>query len=60
MSAVSEGTKLIELDRTEIFTHLRFWPIIRVSAGDEDLKSLEGEFKKPWQRRKNTAWSQIL
>jgi len=32
----AEGTKLIEFDRTEIFTHLRFWPIIQVSAGDED------------------------
>lgn len=31
-----EGTKLIELDRTEIFTHLRFWPVIRISAGKED------------------------
>ncbi len=31
----AEGTKLIELDRTELFTHLRFWPVIRVSAGDE-------------------------
>ena len=31
-----EGTKLIELDRTEIFTHLRFWPVIRIAAGDED------------------------
>jgi organic hydroperoxide reductase OsmC/OhrA len=31
----AEGTKLIELDRTEIFTHLRFWPIIRVAAGEE-------------------------
>jgi len=30
-----EGTKLIELDRTEIFTHLRFWPQIRISAGEE-------------------------
>ncbi len=30
-----EGTKLIELDRTEIFTHLRFWPEIRISAGEE-------------------------
>jgi organic hydroperoxide reductase OsmC/OhrA len=30
-----EGTKLIELDRTEIFTHLRFWPVIRIAAGDE-------------------------
>ena len=32
----AEGTKLIELDRTEIFTHLRFRPVIRVSAGQED------------------------
>jgi len=30
-----EGTKLIELDRTEIFTHLRFGPQIRISAGEE-------------------------
>jgi hypothetical protein len=27
----AEGTKLIELDRTEIFTHLRFWPTVRIS-----------------------------
>jgi hypothetical protein len=32
----AEGTKLIELDRTETFTHLRFWPVIRIAAGDED------------------------
>jgi organic hydroperoxide reductase OsmC/OhrA len=32
----AEGTKLIELDRTELFTHLRFWPVIRVSANAED------------------------
>jgi organic hydroperoxide reductase OsmC/OhrA len=31
----TEGTKLIELDRTEIFTHLRFWPIIKIHAGQE-------------------------
>ena len=31
----AEGTKRIELDRTEIFSHLRFWPKIRVDAGDE-------------------------
>ncbi len=30
-----EGTKLIELDRTEIFTHLRYWPHIKISAGGE-------------------------
>jgi len=31
----AEGTKRIELDRTELFTHLRFWPVIRIAAGDE-------------------------
>jgi organic hydroperoxide reductase OsmC/OhrA len=31
----AEGTKLIELDRTEIFTHLRFYPVIRIAAKDE-------------------------
>jgi organic hydroperoxide reductase OsmC/OhrA len=29
----AEGTKKIELDRTEIFTHLRLWPQITVRAG---------------------------
>ena len=29
----TEGTKLIELDRTEIFTRLHFRPLIRVAAG---------------------------
>jgi organic hydroperoxide reductase OsmC/OhrA len=31
----AEGTKRVELDRTETFTHLRFWPIIRIASGDE-------------------------
>jgi len=31
----AEGTKLIELDRTEIFTHLRFRPMIKIRAGQE-------------------------
>ena len=31
----TEGTKLIELDLTEIFTQLRFWPVIRIAAGNE-------------------------
>jgi hypothetical protein len=26
---------LIELDRTETFTHLRLWPVIRISANGE-------------------------
>ena len=35
----AEGTKLIELDRTEIFTELHFYPIIRVACGDESPRS---------------------
>jgi len=42
----AEGTKLIELDRTEIFTHLRFWPVIRIAAGDEDPKAVETRAKR--------------
>ena len=38
----AEGTKLIELDRTETFTHLRFCPIIRVSAGGEAPRKVKG------------------
>ncbi len=34
----AEGTKLIELDRTEIFTHLRFYPVIHIAAGGEEEK----------------------
>ena len=37
----AEGTKLIELDRTEIFTHLRLWPKIRIAAGDEVPSKVE-------------------
>jgi organic hydroperoxide reductase OsmC/OhrA len=36
-----EGTKLIELDRTEIFTHLRFYPVIRIAAGGEKASAVE-------------------
>jgi organic hydroperoxide reductase OsmC/OhrA len=37
----AEGTKLIELDRTEIFTELRFRPVIRVAMGGEDRPQVE-------------------
>lgn len=37
----AEGTKLIELDRTEIFTQLRLWPKIRIAAGDEVPSKVE-------------------
>lgn len=32
----TEGTKLTELDRTEIFTRLHFQPVIRIAAAGED------------------------
>jgi organic hydroperoxide reductase OsmC/OhrA len=41
-----EGTKLIELDRTEIFTCLHFWPKIRIDAGQEDPKVIEGRARR--------------
>ncbi len=42
----AEGTKLIELDRTETFTHLRFWPVIRIAAGDEDPQVVEARARR--------------
>jgi organic hydroperoxide reductase OsmC/OhrA len=42
----AEGTKLIELDRTEIFTHLRFWPVIRIEAGSEEPKIIEARTRR--------------
>ncbi|MFC2052965.1 OsmC family protein [Chloroflexota bacterium] len=37
----AEGTKLIELDRTEIFTHLRFWPVIHIRTNGDDPNKVE-------------------
>jgi organic hydroperoxide reductase OsmC/OhrA len=37
----AEGTKLIELDRTEIFTDVKLWPQIVIAAGDEDAERVE-------------------
>ena len=45
----AEGTKLIELDRTEIFTHLRLYPIVRIAAGEEDPKVVEARTRKALQ-----------
>jgi organic hydroperoxide reductase OsmC/OhrA len=42
----AEGTKLIELDRTEIFTHLRFWPVIHIAANGEDLRRVEARIER--------------
>lgn len=45
----AEGTKLIELDRTESFTHLRLWPIIRLAAGDEPVAAVEARARRALQ-----------
>jgi organic hydroperoxide reductase OsmC/OhrA len=45
----AEGTKLIELDRTEIFTQICLRPVIRVSAGEEAPASVERRIRKALQ-----------
>mgnify|MGYP005820731219 FL=1 len=41
-----EGTKRIELDHTEIFTQLHFWPVIRIAAGDERPELVEARAQR--------------
>lgn len=45
----TEGTKLIELDRTEIFTQLRFRPSIRVAACGEAATVVEARVRRALQ-----------
>ena len=45
----TEGTKLIELDRTEIFTRLHFRPAIRVAAAGEPRPVIEGRLRRALQ-----------
>ena len=45
----AEGTKRVELDRTEIFTHLCLFPVIQIAAGDEDPKVVEARTRKAIQ-----------
>ena len=42
----TEGTKLIELDRTEIFTRLQFRPLIRVAADGESAAVVEARVRR--------------
>ena len=42
----AEGTKLIELDRTETFTRLVLRPVIRISAGAEKPAVVEARARK--------------
>ena len=45
----AEGTKLIELDRTETFTHVRLWPEIRIAAGVEQPAAVERRARRALQ-----------
>ena len=62
----AEGTKLIELDRTELFTHLRFWPQIKIAAKGEDRSVVEGRVRRALQSAQkyslvaNSVKSQIV
>ena len=42
----AEGTKMVELDHTEIFTQIRLFPEIRVMAGDETPAYIEARIQR--------------
>ena len=42
----TEGTKLIELDRTEVFSRLRFQPVIHVASGKEAKDAVEARVRR--------------
>ncbi len=42
----AEGTKRIELDRTETFTQLRFQPVILIHRGSEDAGVVEARARR--------------
>ncbi|MFM8319303.1 MAG: OsmC family protein [Chloroflexota bacterium] len=45
----AEGVKLVELDRTEIFTQLRFYPVIRIAGGAESAQTLAARARRALQ-----------
>jgi organic hydroperoxide reductase OsmC/OhrA len=45
----SEGTKRIELDRTEVFSRLHFRPVIRVAALGESRVAVENRVRRALQ-----------
>jgi organic hydroperoxide reductase OsmC/OhrA len=45
----AEGTKLIELDRTETFTQLKLMPVIRIAAGGEKPETVEARARRAVQ-----------
>ena len=42
----AEGTKRIELDRTEVFTHLCFRPVIKIARGSEEKAFVEARVRR--------------
>jgi len=42
----AEGTKRIEFDRTETFTHIRLWPEIQINAGEESPDVVEARARR--------------
>ena len=42
----AEGTKLILLDRTEIFTDVTLWPLIKVGANGQDSTVIESRVRR--------------
>lgn len=45
----TEGTKLIELDRTELFTKLHFHPVIRVQCESGEKGAVESRIRRALQ-----------
>ncbi len=45
----AEGVKRIELDLTETFTDLRFRPVIRIAAGNQDSSTIESRARRALQ-----------
>jgi organic hydroperoxide reductase OsmC/OhrA len=62
----AEGTKLIELDKTETFTHVRLWPVIRIAAEGEKVDAIERRIERALDSAKkyslvaNSVKSEIL
>jgi len=62
----AEGTKRVDLDRTEAFTHIRLWPEIRVRAGGESPEAVERRTRRALSAAKkyslvaNSVKSEIL
>ena len=48
----AEGTKVVELDRTELFTQIRLQPVIHLEAGEEDPAVVGGRVRRALEAAK--------